>query len=120
MTIIQCLHTTILVSDLEKAEQFYGDILGLEKVERPLKYPGTWYQIGDYQIHLMVYSGFEFSLSNQEKWGRNHHLALGTDKLSDIIARLESHGYSVQMSQSGREACFTKDFDGNVVEINQL
>ncbi len=120
MTIIQCLHTAILVSDLEKAEQFYGDILGLEKVDRPLKYPGVWYQIGDYQIHLMVHSGFNFSLSNQEKWGRNHHFALGTDQLSDIIARLESHGYPVQMSQSGRAACFTKDFDGNIIEINQI
>ncbi|EAM49881.1 conserved hypothetical protein [Crocosphaera watsonii WH 8501] len=47
MTIIQCLHTAILVSDLEKAEHFYGDILGLEKVDRPLKYPGVWYQIGN-------------------------------------------------------------------------
>ena len=85
MTIIQCLHTAILVSDLEKAEHFYGDILGLEKVDRPLKYPGVWYQIGNYQIHLMVHSGFNFSLSNQEKWGRNHHFALGTDNLNDII-----------------------------------
>ena len=108
------------MSDLEKAEHFYGNILGLEKVERPLKYAGVWYQIGDYQIHLMVHSGFNFSLSNQEKWGRNHHFSLGTDNLNDIINRLESYGYPVQMSQSGRSACFTKDFDGNVVEISQL
>ncbi|MDJ0509440.1 MAG: VOC family protein [Crocosphaera sp.] len=117
---IQCLHTAILVSDLEKAEQFYGNILGLEKVERPLKYPGVWYQVGDYQIHLMVHSGFNSSLSNQEKWGRNPHFALGTDNLSDIIARLQSHGHPVQMSQSGRAACFTRDSDGNVIEINQV
>ncbi|MGK7954817.1 MAG: VOC family protein [Crocosphaera sp.] len=120
MTIIQCLHTAILVSDLEKAEQFYGNLLGLEKVDRPLKYPGVWYQVGDYQIHLMVHSGFDFSLSNPEKWGRNHHFALGTDNLPEVIARLESHGYPVQMSQSGRAACFTRDFDGNVIEINQV
>ena len=120
MTIIKCLHTAILVSDFEKAEQFYGNILGLEKVDRPLKYPGVWYQVGDYQIHLMVHSEFNFNLSNQEKWGRNHHFALGTDNLSEIIARLQSRGHPVQMSQSGRAACFTRDFDGNVIEINQL
>ena len=117
---IRCIHTAILVSDLEKAEQFYGNILGLEKVDRPLKYPGVWYQVGDYQIHLMVHSGFNSTLSNPEKWGRNPHFALGTDNLSDIIARLQSHGHPVQMSQSGRAACFTIDFDGNVIEINQL
>ena len=68
----------------------------------------------------MVHSGFNFSLSNQEKWGRNHHFALGTDNLNDIINRLEGYGHPVQMSQSGRAACFTKDFDGNVIEINKL
>ncbi len=120
MSIIQCLHTAIFVSDLEKAEQFYGTVLGLEKVDRSLKYPGVWYQIGDYQIHLMVHPNFSFTLSNPEKWGRNPHFSLGTDNLSDIIARLQSRGYPVQMSQSGRAACFTKDFDGNVVEISQI
>ncbi|WP_107670427.1 VOC family protein [Cyanothece sp. BG0011] len=120
MTIIKCLHTAILVSDLEKAEQFYGSVLGLEKVDRNLKYPGVWYQIGDYQIHLMVHPGFNFTLPNQEKWGRNPHFSLATDNLSDIIARLQSRGYPVQMSQSGRAACFTKDFDGNVIEISQI
>ncbi|ACB53394.1 hypothetical protein cce_4046 [Crocosphaera subtropica ATCC 51142] len=120
MTMIQCLHTAIVVSDLEKAEQFYGNILGLKKVDRPLKYPGVWYQVGDYQIHLMVHPGFNCTLSNQEKWGRNPHFSLGTDNLSDIIARLQSHGHPVQMSQSGRAACFTRDFDGNVIEISQF
>ncbi|WP_339390979.1 hypothetical protein [Crocosphaera watsonii] len=37
-----------------------------------------------------------------------------------VINRLEGYGHPVQMSQSGRAACFTKDFDGNVIEINQL
>ncbi|MEO8894197.1 MAG: VOC family protein, partial [Coleofasciculaceae cyanobacterium] len=39
MQISQCLHTAILVSDLEKAEYFYSNILGLSKVECILKYP---------------------------------------------------------------------------------
>ncbi|MEA5532743.1 VOC family protein [Crocosphaera sp. XPORK-15E] len=120
MKITNCLHTAILISDLGKAEKFYGKILGLEKVDRPLKYPGIWYQIGEYQIHLMVHPGLQISLANEEKWGRNPHFALGTDNLNELIGRLQSHGHPVQMSQSGRAACFTKDFDGNVIEINQV
>ncbi|MEM8777695.1 MAG: VOC family protein [Cyanobacteria bacterium P01_G01_bin.49] len=120
MKMTQCLHTAILVSDLEKAEQFYGKILGLEKVDRPLKYQGVWYQIGSHQIHLMVHADLKVTLSNQEKWGRNPHFSLGTDNLNELIGRLQSHGYPIQMSQSGRAACFIKDFDGNVVEISQV
>jgi catechol 2,3-dioxygenase-like lactoylglutathione lyase family enzyme len=47
MQIIQSLHTAILVTDLERSEYFYSQVLGLNKVERPLKYPGVWYQIGN-------------------------------------------------------------------------
>lgn len=120
MAIIRCLHTAILVSDLDKAETFYGKILALEKVDRPLKYSGIWYQIGEYQVHLIQHSDFQVTLPNPEKWGRNPHFSLGTDNLNEVIGRLQSHGCPVQMSQSGRAACFTKDFDGNVIEISQV
>jgi glyoxylase I family protein len=39
MKITQYLHTAILVSDLSKAENFYGQVLGLTRVDRVLKYP---------------------------------------------------------------------------------
>ena len=54
MQITQCLHAAILVSDLERAEQFYGNVLGLSKMDRVLKFPGAWYQVGAFQIHLIV------------------------------------------------------------------
>ncbi|AFY75752.1 lactoylglutathione lyase-like lyase [Pleurocapsa sp. PCC 7327] len=119
MQITKCLHTAILVSNLEKAEHFYGKVLGLSKVDRTLKYPGAWYQIGDYQIHLIVHSNFSTTLSNTEKWGRNPHFAVAVDNLGEAIALLQSQGYPVQMSASGRSACFTKDPDGNIIEIGQ-
>ncbi len=120
MKIVQCLHTAILVSDLAKAEQFYETILGLTKVDRTLKYEGKWYQVGDYQIHLIVHPNLEKKLTNTEKWGRNPHFSLGVDNMGEAIARLQSHGYPVQMSASGRSALFTQDPDGNVIEISQV
>ncbi len=120
MKIIQCLHTAILVSDLEKAEHFYGEILGLQKVYRILNYPGVWYQVGEYQIHLIVHTNLTTSLPNEEKWGRNPHVALAVDNLDEAIEKLEDYGYLMQKSRSGRKALFTKDPDGNIIEISQM
>jgi len=81
MNITHCLHTAILVSDLAKAEDFYSNTLGLSIVtNRSANFPGIWYQVGDYQIHLIVHPDYICELSNPEKWGRNPHLAL---KVSD-------------------------------------
>ena len=119
MQITQYLHTAVLVSDLEKAEHFYGNILGLSKVERSLKYPGTWYQVGDFQIHLIVDTAIEPKLQNPEKWGRNPHLALSVVDLDAAKNQLLAHGCSLQMSASGRAALFTQDPDGNIIELSE-
>lgn len=120
MQITRCLHTAILVTNLTKAEEFYSHILGLSKVEdRSLKFPGSWYQISDYQLHLIVNPDFTNQIFNPNKWGRNPHLALATDNLAEVIAKLQNHGYPVQMSASGRAALFTQDPDGNIIEISQ-
>jgi glyoxylase I family protein len=119
MNITQCLHTAIIVSDLEKADHFYGHILGLPKVERQLKFAGIWYQVANYQIHLMVHPKAQGSLYNAEKWGRNPHLAFSVINLEDAIARLKQYDCPIQMSHSGRTALFTQDPDGNIIEISQ-
>jgi len=125
MQITQCLHTAILVTDLEKSAQFYGEILGLEKVARSLKFPGIWYQIGDYQIHLMVDSqAHQGTIHNSQEtktqWGRNRHIAFAVMDIQAAKTQLEAHHYPVQMSSSGRPALFVQDPDGNVIELNQL
>lgn len=119
MKITQSLHTAILVSEIAKSEQFYGHILGLEKVDRILKYPGIWYQIGDYQIHLIEDKTLTGSLQNPEKWGRNPHFALRVASLDEAKQTLLDNGYEIQMSASGRPALFTQDPDGNIIELGE-
>ena len=119
MQIIQSLHTAILVTDLEKAENFYGTILGLSKIERSLKYPGVWYQVGNYQLHLIVANTVPTDKPNQ-KWGRNPHLAFAIDDVTAMGNYLESQGYTIQMSASGRKALFVSDPDGNILEMSQI
>lgn len=120
MKITQYLHTALLVTHLDQSEHFYGTVLGLTKVDRILKYPGAWYQVGDTQVHLIVDLGFLSSLQNPEKMGRNPHLALGVDDLETAQKHLTAHGCAVEMSASGRVALFTQDPDGNVIELTQV
>lgn len=118
MHITQTLHTAILVTDLEKSEYFYGKVLGLLKIDRSLKYPGAWYQVGNYQIHLIVAKTVPTENPN-EKWGRNPHVAFAVVDLEIAKQELLQQNYPVQTSASGRAALFTQDPDGNIIELSQ-
>ncbi|MGB0561202.1 MAG: VOC family protein [Spirulinaceae cyanobacterium] len=120
MQITGYLHTAILVADLERARQFYGGVLGLTEVERTLKFPGVWYQLGDYQIHLMVQEQYQPTLSAEHKWGRNAHIALNVDDIETAKAELVAAGAEIRLSSSGRKALFVRDPDGNVLELSQV
>lgn len=120
MQITQCLHAAVLVSDLERADRFYGQVLGLPKVERSLKYPGAWYQIGQFQIHLIVDPTIKTELQNSEKWGRNPHVAFSVANLDEAKKQLLANGCEVQISASGRSALFTLDPDNNIIELSEM
>ena len=49
------LHASVIVSDTQRALEFYHNILGLSVItERPnLGYPGAWLKLGDEQLHLL-------------------------------------------------------------------
>jgi catechol 2,3-dioxygenase-like lactoylglutathione lyase family enzyme len=119
MQIIKSLHAAVLVSNLEKSEHFYGSILGLTRVERVLKFPGAWYQVGDFQIHLITASTVPSDWVDPEKWGRNRHLAFCVASLDTAKVRLQEEGCPIQMSASGRAALFTQDPDGNIIELGE-
>ncbi len=120
MSEIQYLHSALLVSNLDQAEHFYGTVLGLQRVERSLRFPGLWYQVGAVQIHLIQQEDYAASMQNSAKWGRNPHLALGVSDLAAIEVRLVAEGYAVQHSASGRAALFICDLDSNVVELSEI
>ena len=120
MAITQFLHVALLVTDLERAQQFYGEVLGLLPYERPFNFPGAWYQVGDMQVHLIAAEGVPTELVNPHKWGRNRHVAFAVTDLEVMKAQLQTAGYSWQASASGRAAVFIQDPDGNMIELSQL
>lgn len=114
------LHVAINVSDLGAAEQFYGTVLGLPKVERTLKFAGAWYQLGSFQIHLIVAERPYQRLTADEKWGRWPHLACAIADLAAVKQRLIQAQVPIQVSASGRAALFVQDPDGNIIELTQV
>jgi glyoxylase I family protein len=117
--VTQALHVAVNVSDLQTAEYFYGQILGLEKVDRNLKFPGAWYQVGSFQVHLIPAPQIIDDRTDEAKWGRNRHLAFSVANLEAAHQRLTAEGYPIQASASGRAALFTHDPDGNIIELSE-
>jgi glyoxylase I family protein len=120
MSITAFLHAAILVTDLEAASHFYGKILGLTPIERDLKFPGIWYQVGAVQLHLIVQSEVVNDQVDTSKWGRNRHLAFAVEDLEAVKVALTTASHPWQGSASGRPALFIHDPDGNTIELSQL
>lgn len=91
MQITQALHSAILISNLEKSQHFYSSILGLQKIDRVLKFPGIWYQIGNCQLHLILAATIIPDAVNNDKWGRNRHLAFSVANLEAAKQQLIAH-----------------------------
>lgn len=119
MQIIESIHAAILISNLEKSEHFYTNVLGLSKLDRILKFPGIWYQVGNFQIHLILAAKIIPDAVDSDKLGRNRHLAFSVADLEIAKQKLIAHNCPIQISASGRSALFTQDPDGNIIELSQ-
>jgi catechol 2,3-dioxygenase-like lactoylglutathione lyase family enzyme len=130
MQILHPLHVALQITDLDRAAHFYGTVLGLPQVDRVLRFPGLWYQVGHFQLHLLadetaVQAGNTLKaippdpIPPDQKWGRHPHVAFAVADLAQIQTRLQAHHCPIQPSASGRAALFTQDPDGNILELNQ-
>ena len=121
--ITRLLHSTILVTDLVQAIEFYEGLLGLEAdIARPdLGYPGKWYDLGKQQIHLMPLPDPEkihgYQIDRPEHVGRDRHIAVEVDSVENLAKLLDRENILYTMSRSGRRALFCRDPDGNGLEF---
>jgi catechol 2,3-dioxygenase-like lactoylglutathione lyase family enzyme len=89
-------HLSIAVEDLERARQFYSDVLEMQELDRPdaFGHPGIWYQIGDGQPQLHILVRSEATL-RRDKWIdlADIHFGLRVQSYRDTVAWLGSKGF---------------------------
>jgi lactoylglutathione lyase len=115
-------HTMLRVRDLDRSLKFYCEFLGLEEVRRhDLGDEATLVFLSDaersHHIELTFNKdGREYELGNQ--FG---HLALVTDDLDSIVAKVESAGMWHRKSKPSARSryIFVKDPDDYEIEILQ-
>ncbi|MEN9680391.1 MAG: hypothetical protein RLZZ627_284 [Pseudomonadota bacterium] len=119
MTIRGIHHASVLVTDLNRAREFYEGILGLSiNPSRPGKsFDGLWYDVGSEQIHLIVADAHDLGDETALYPGIRRHVALRVEDLKGLETRIRAAGLPIFPSSSGRPVLFCRDFDGNAFEL---
>lgn len=123
-------HISLPVTDLERAKQFYQEVLGLTEINRPpFDFPGAWYQLGDRQLHLIVHDKATFRAKKTVD-SRDIHFALRVRSYRAARDFLRSKGFQPeakdefkQMKESPKSTAgwpqlYIMDPDRNVIELN--
>ncbi|OWK36627.1 VOC family protein [Fimbriiglobus ruber] len=108
-------HCSVLITDVEKARQFYGGTLGLTEIAPPREFDfvAVWYDLGGTYLHLLLkphpdtISPRHFCLHvTDARAAREHYRALGVpiDETVKIAAA---------------DRFFVRDPDGNRIEVLQ-
>jgi glyoxylase I family protein len=121
LTYVTLHHAAVAVTDLSRAKQFYGGVLGLKEIPRPaFSFDGAWYQAGDRDLHLIVVA--DPSLNRDRKLDMaDGHLALRVTNFAEARAHLESAGVQMRVTiggPTGFPQIHIMDPDRNIIEIN--
>ncbi|NOQ65086.1 MAG: glyoxalase [Methyloprofundus sp.] len=112
-------HSSLMISDLDRALTFYTEAIGLQQIERPdLGFPGAWFGLGEQQqLHIIKLPNMDPTSGRPEHGGRDRHVALTVNDFAAVRANLEAKNIVYSMSKSGRKALFVRDPDANAIEI---
>ena len=109
-------HCSLVVQNLERAAEFYHNILGLTEIEIPSTFKPAglnvrWYRLGSQQIHIL--------LGNENQPNSQHHMALQVDDAQ--VARLWMKEKGLDIEETilipGADRFFIRDPDNNLIEI---
>ena len=123
--------THINVRDLQRAIDFYRDVLGLAEIPRPdFPFPGAWFALGDRELHLI--GGEEArSQGGNGTDSRQLHFAIRVASFEQALARLRGLGFSEEVAENdpmhvrvvprpltGYPQAYVCDPDRHLIEIN--
>src|SRR3954471_3627385 len=107
---------TIATRDFEAADEFYGDVLGLERSKRWGNMPAGEFETGNLTIALMQSDAFGIEFQPQ-----SHPIALRVDDVEAARAALEEQGVTFGADTMDSGVCHMahfKDPDGNVLMLH--
>jgi catechol 2,3-dioxygenase-like lactoylglutathione lyase family enzyme len=106
-------HCTVLITDVAKARQFYGEVLGLREVPAPKEFDfvALWYDLGGQYLHLL--------LKDRPDALSPRHFCLHVNDVR--AARDRFRALSVPVEETVKVAAadrfFVRDPDGNRIEV---
>ncbi|MFV2067171.1 MAG: VOC family protein [Pirellulales bacterium] len=117
MRISQLNHVALHVEDVDRSCQFYGEVLKLERIDRPgFSFPGAWFRIGaDQELHLI--GGRDQPVMSNN---RGNHFALMVDDMDAWEDHLGNQGAEYRPRHrrpDGAFQVFVVDPDGHFVEL---
>jgi glyoxylase I family protein len=113
-------HTAVRVTDVERARDFYVNVLGLKELPRPeVPNPGAWLAVGDTQVHLI--HGQPRLDGGEPGMATPPHIAIVIDNFQGASAELEKRGieHRVINGSVAGSVVFLRDPDGNAIELRE-
>ena len=119
-------HVTVVVKDLERSRDFYVGVLGMEEAPRPgFGFPGSWFQAGPSQIHLIeeheASGPAGLGRSTGSSVSRGHHFAFEVADASRTADDLAKLGVKLaagpKQRPDGPTQLYIHDPDGHLVEL---
>jgi catechol 2,3-dioxygenase-like lactoylglutathione lyase family enzyme len=119
-------HITLVVKDLARSSRFYGEVLGMQPIDRPdFAFAGRWFQAGNTQIHMNL-EGAEAGRAGlpplaAKSPSRGFHFAFEVDDCDGAASRLGQLGIPIvsgpRSRPDGARQLYIYDPDGHLVEI---
>jgi predicted enzyme related to lactoylglutathione lyase len=107
---------TVPTQDFEKAEQFYGEVLGLERSKQWGNMPAREFETGSLTIALMQSDAFGVEFERH-----THPIALHVDDVAAARGELESKGIEFVADTMDSGVCHMAHFrdpDGNALMLH--
>jgi catechol 2,3-dioxygenase-like lactoylglutathione lyase family enzyme len=112
-------HSFLTIQDggEDAARRFYGEVLGLEEIQRPeglQRSGGVWFQAGGQELHLGTDD------AHLPPKGPHPGFRVGSSaELDEVAERLTSNRYDVEWDEriEGRRRFYTRDPFGNRIEL---
>jgi predicted enzyme related to lactoylglutathione lyase len=102
--------------DYEKAEAFYGDVLGLERSKQWGSMPAREFETGSLTIAVMQSDAFGIEFANH-----SHPIALHVDDVETARKELEEKGVTFAADTMDSGVChmaYFRDPDGNALMLH--